>query len=289
MFCSNCGEKLDEAVVFCPKCGTKVGGTVSEPIQVTSQTIQAPVEAKTKAKAVLLWLFLGFFGGHCFYIGKKVLGIVHLLIDVGLYVALFSLYEIDLFIFLFVAQVVLWVIGLILVIKYFKNPKLEVTNSGDINKQPPALLKSMIKKALKVAIISYIAVIIVNQFIGMAITVTVTPKPWYERLWITMAGGTVGAGVGAGIGAGIGGIGIALLGTGIGIPGAVALGVLGFIAGSLTGSVGTLIANPEFYDIITIVDSSKLTILIIVAVVVGSITFSILSGIFKRLRTWLAL
>ena len=27
MFCSKCGNQLDEGVAFCPKCGAKVGET----------------------------------------------------------------------------------------------------------------------------------------------------------------------------------------------------------------------------------------------------------------------
>lgn len=33
---------------------------------------------KSKGTAYLLWLFLGFFGGHCFYLGKVGKGILYL-------------------------------------------------------------------------------------------------------------------------------------------------------------------------------------------------------------------
>lgn len=30
MFCVNCGEKLEEGVLFCPKCGKKIDGDNKE-------------------------------------------------------------------------------------------------------------------------------------------------------------------------------------------------------------------------------------------------------------------
>jgi hypothetical protein len=286
MFCSKCGEDLNDSTFFCPKCGTKVEeGNVFTQDQTVSPSNDLLIQTKTNLKVFLLWFFLGFFGGHCFYIGKKTLGKIHIGISVGFIISFFLFAFYDNYEALFIAllllliQLILWIVGLVIIIKFFRNQKLMVKDDNITDKIPSVSLKNMLYKALRVVLVSFIAVLIVNQFIGIAITV----KPWYERLWITIVGGSTLGLVGAGIGATIGGIGIAFMGTGVGIPAALALGCLGFIAGSSTGSIVTLIANPEFYDISIV----KLTLLIVIAVTIGFISVSILLGVFKRLRVWL--
>jgi len=43
MFCSNCGEKLDEGTKFCIKCGNKIDGGISA-VQSGSQTTMLPAQ-----------------------------------------------------------------------------------------------------------------------------------------------------------------------------------------------------------------------------------------------------
>ncbi|MDR2864354.1 MAG: zinc ribbon domain-containing protein [Spirochaetaceae bacterium] len=45
MFCSNCGEKLDDGTRFCIKCGTKV--EEDTPVQPASQQQAYPVTKKS--------------------------------------------------------------------------------------------------------------------------------------------------------------------------------------------------------------------------------------------------
>ncbi|MDR0902994.1 MAG: hypothetical protein LBM92_09535 [Opitutaceae bacterium] len=138
----------------------------------------------------------------------------------------------------------------------------------------------MSKKFFKTILVISIAVIIVNQFIGFAIT----PKPWYERLYLTLIGGGAGGVMGLLAGLAIGGaIGIAALGGGIGVPWVLAGAMLGFAGGSLTGSILAILQNPGDYDI----NGFKLAILIIMAVSAGFIVVTVFTGIFKRITSWL--
>ncbi|GHU97697.1 hypothetical protein FACS189483_04440 [Spirochaetia bacterium] len=47
MFCSNCGEKLEEGISFCPKCGAKIDGDILKQIQAVSQPAQSAVPIQT--------------------------------------------------------------------------------------------------------------------------------------------------------------------------------------------------------------------------------------------------
>jgi TM2 domain-containing membrane protein YozV len=57
---------------------------------------------KDKTTALLLWLFLGIFGAHKFYLGKNVIGIIYLftggIFFIGWIIDIFSLYtQVDLY------------------------------------------------------------------------------------------------------------------------------------------------------------------------------------------------
>ena len=122
-------------------------------------------------------------------------------------------------------------------------------------------------------------VILLNQFIGFAITA----KPWYERLFITAVSAFAGGGVGAVVGLIIGGIGVALMGTAIGLVGWLALGLAGFGVGALGGSVYTILANPQFYDF----NCWKLTLVTVVCLSTAGTIALITTKSFETLTTLL--
>ena len=105
VFCSKCGKQHGQK--FCPECGTQAQDYV--PPRPTNTQVPpvyaAPAAApiiinnsnqnvntntninsglgvlpppKSKTTALLLCIFLGFFGGHCFYTGKTGLGILYI-------------------------------------------------------------------------------------------------------------------------------------------------------------------------------------------------------------------
>lgn len=91
MYCKHCGEQIDSDCIICPQCGKQVGEirtaqpTHSAPVVIYNNNLNnntnnlAPsVRMKNKWVALLLCLFLGYFGAHKFYEGKIVMGIVYI-------------------------------------------------------------------------------------------------------------------------------------------------------------------------------------------------------------------
>lgn len=88
-FCEFCGNKVAQDAVICPKCGKQI-----EELKTTknnqnpqiiinnsnTNTIKGVTDKKECDKwvALLLCIFLGFFGGHKFYEGKAGLGILYI-------------------------------------------------------------------------------------------------------------------------------------------------------------------------------------------------------------------
>lgn len=109
MFCSKCGNQIDDNAVICPNCGVP-----TENYQQNNQAQQQPTinivntntntntnvgtgKAKNKWVAFFLCLFIGYFGAHKFYEGKIGMGILYLLT-----VGLFGIgWLIDIFVLLF--------------------------------------------------------------------------------------------------------------------------------------------------------------------------------------------
>ena len=90
-FCKFCGEKIPEDAVMCIHCGRQVEQLKSEQPQVVINNTNtnantnvnrnhgaSRVGEKNKWVALLLCIFLGYFGAHKFYEGKILLGIVYL-------------------------------------------------------------------------------------------------------------------------------------------------------------------------------------------------------------------
>lgn len=74
MYCTNCGEKLEESTKVCPYCGTKTPNYGS-----TSQQQYHPM-AKSKIAAGLLGIFLGTWGVHNFYLKRNSQAVAQLLL-----------------------------------------------------------------------------------------------------------------------------------------------------------------------------------------------------------------
>lgn len=55
MYCKECGKEINDKAVICPNCGCKTKSVLNT--------------EKNKWIALLLWFFLGAFGGHRFYVG----------------------------------------------------------------------------------------------------------------------------------------------------------------------------------------------------------------------------
>ncbi len=139
---------------------------------------------------------------------------------------------------------------------------------------------------MKTRVVQYIMAVLVfvlllNQLIGFA----VAEKSWYERLLITAVSAISGGGIGAVVGLVIGGIGVALMGTAIGLLGWVALGLAGFGIGALGGSLYTIIANPQFYDF----NFWKLSLIIVVCLstagTIAMLTTNFTERMVKRLKS----
>jgi hypothetical protein len=106
-------------------------------------------------------------------------------------------------------------------------------------------LREAISRCIGYLVFMLIFVLVLNQFIGLA----VTEKTWFEKLYSTFIGGGVGGLVGVGVGLLIGGIGIATGGWAIGVVGWLAVGMVGGTAGALGGSIFSIMSSPESYDI----------------------------------------
>ena len=102
-FCKYCGCSINELAIICPECGRQVENTqvlpnrseVSPPhlqpqivnnyinntydYRTTNNTLPSiNRRSKSKMTALVLCLFLGFFGAHKFYEGKTGLGILYI-------------------------------------------------------------------------------------------------------------------------------------------------------------------------------------------------------------------
>ena len=86
-FCKHCGEKIPEDAIMCTHCGRQVeelkGSQPQVVVNNTNTNTNKNINTgrggeKNKWIALLLCVFLGFLGGHKFYEGKILLGVVYL-------------------------------------------------------------------------------------------------------------------------------------------------------------------------------------------------------------------
>lgn len=100
-FCKFCGEEVNIDAVMCTKCGRQIEELKTEQNNTNPQIIinntnqmNAQMGSKKCDKwiALLLCIFLGYFGAHKFYEGKVGLGILYLftfgLLGIGLVIDL---------------------------------------------------------------------------------------------------------------------------------------------------------------------------------------------------------
>lgn len=93
-FCVKCGNKVASDAVICPKCGKQLEELKTEENKTNPQIVinnsnnafNGVYSKKQCDKwiALLLCIFLGYFGGHKFYEGKTGLGILYIF-TVGLF------------------------------------------------------------------------------------------------------------------------------------------------------------------------------------------------------------
>ena len=99
MYCTNCGQRIDDRAVICVHCGVPVGNAKNycrncgSPIPfgntacqqcgcpVTESVSVAPSEQKSKIAAGLLGIFLGGLGVHNFYLGYNTKGIIQIVVS----------------------------------------------------------------------------------------------------------------------------------------------------------------------------------------------------------------
>ncbi len=95
-FCKFCGEKIPVDSVICTKCGRQVENTsqaqnggitinnaTNASASATAQIVTPPILTTTSKEidkniALLLCIFLGYFGAHKFYEGKAGMGILYI-------------------------------------------------------------------------------------------------------------------------------------------------------------------------------------------------------------------
>ena len=88
-FCKHCGAKIAADVIVCPACGRQVeelkSAAAAPNIVINNSNTNTNVnnngvmkKPKNKWVALLLCLFLGFFGAHKFYEGKVGMGILYI-------------------------------------------------------------------------------------------------------------------------------------------------------------------------------------------------------------------
>lgn len=88
MFCKKCGKELDDKALFCPNCGEQMREEVKEEKSNYSNDLKDVISpegessSKSRLIAAILCYFLGCFGAHDFYVGKKGKGIALLIMTI---------------------------------------------------------------------------------------------------------------------------------------------------------------------------------------------------------------
>lgn len=94
-YCKYCAAVIPADAVVCTACGRQVEELKTAPVVVNNTNVVHADDPKNKWVALLLWFFLGVFGGHKFYEGKIGMGILYIftlgLFGIGLLVDLISL------------------------------------------------------------------------------------------------------------------------------------------------------------------------------------------------------
>ena len=102
MYCRECGEKfINDVATVCLSCGVKKGNGIKycdgcgEKKKSERQDVCLSCgkdfkrlslnigTSKTKLITLLLWFFVGGFGGHCFYVGRTGQAIAYICLTLG--------------------------------------------------------------------------------------------------------------------------------------------------------------------------------------------------------------
>jgi len=87
-YCQHCGSLIDEECVVCPRCGKQVAQLKSEQPNIVinnannnqnlNNNIVGYGRPKNKVVALVLCIFLGYFGAHKFYENKPGMGVLYI-------------------------------------------------------------------------------------------------------------------------------------------------------------------------------------------------------------------
>lgn len=84
MYCTNCGNRIDDDAIFCPVCGQKTG---RRPVhgrnlldERRARFSKAGSKRKSRTVAALLAVFFGSFGIHNFYLGYNNKAVIQLVL-----------------------------------------------------------------------------------------------------------------------------------------------------------------------------------------------------------------
>ncbi|WP_273150790.1 hypothetical protein [Methylophaga thiooxydans] len=148
--------------------------------------------------------------------------------------------------------------------KYFKKLWCYIYSSVQSGKAPAACF----------------SILLVLLIISLSASVFISPKPWYQQAFYTIAGLFSGSVLGAVAGLIIGGIGIALAGTALGIAGWVAGAIFGATLGGLFGVITSFIANPSLYNLYV----GRFFVILVLATLIGWVFYRIMLKIFRKFR-----
>lgn len=95
VFCSDCASVISKKAEICPKCGVRQKpslGTATE--TATSALNKKTPKGRNKWVAIIIAFFFGFLGGHKFYLGKTLHGVLYLLFCWSGITALLAIFDI---------------------------------------------------------------------------------------------------------------------------------------------------------------------------------------------------
>lgn len=75
MFCSNCGNQIDDKAVVCVKCGAPTSNYTAPQAVAGVQAADVPAEGYDWLTCLLLCFFVGGLGVHSFYTKKPALAL----------------------------------------------------------------------------------------------------------------------------------------------------------------------------------------------------------------------
>lgn len=89
--CIQCGSKIKDDANYCPVCGLRnpLDKKINDDVTIALDDINSKVpliESKSKVKACVLAMCLGFTGAHYRYLGKKKMALVSIVVSIILFI-----------------------------------------------------------------------------------------------------------------------------------------------------------------------------------------------------------